>query len=95
MKDGSGQGSSVDQRRAAMPGLAAIVDRLRAQFGVDFVNEQMATAQQARREYAKVLAEQGVVAAKRWHIANAHRCTFFAEECGRELGMRSPFGQDL
>lgn len=85
----------VEQRRAAMPGLASIVDQLRAQYGVDFVNRQIATAQQARREYAQVLAEQGPVAAKYWHRANAHRCTFYATEGGRELGMQSPYGQTL
>jgi hypothetical protein len=95
MKVESGLSQSVEQRRAAMPGLASIIDQLREQFGVDFVNQQLATAQAARREYAQVLAQQGAVAAKRWHLANAHRCTFYGEENGREIGMRSPFGNNL
>jgi hypothetical protein len=95
MKVESGLSQTVEQRRAAMPGLAAIIDRLRDQFGVDFVNQQLATAQAARREYAQVLAQQGAVAAKRWHLANAHRCTFYGEENGRVIGMPSPYGKDL
>jgi len=87
--------TTVEQRRAAMPGLASIVDQLREQFGVDFVNRQISTAQQARREYAQVLAQQGPVAAKRWHQANAHRCTFHGTEAGREIGIPSPYGQTL
>jgi hypothetical protein len=55
----------------------------------------MATAQQARREHAQVLAQQGQAAADRWHRANAHRCTFLAQENGRVLGMPSPFGKNL
>jgi hypothetical protein len=90
-----GQQQRVEQRRAAMPGLASIIDQLRSQYGVDFVNQQIATAQQARREYAQVLAEQGEVAAKRWHLANARRCTFFGEENGRVIGMPSPYGKNL
>lgn len=78
-----------------MPGLAAIIDELRTLYGVDFINQQIATAQQARRDYAKVLAEQGAAAAKRWHRANAHRCTFHGRENGREIGLPSPYGQDL
>jgi hypothetical protein len=87
--------TTVAQRRALMPGLASIIDQLRAQFGVEFVNQQIATAQQARREYANVLAEQGELAAKRWHLANARRCTFFGEENGRVIGMPSPYGKNL
>lgn len=89
------QGSGVEQRRAAMPVVAAFIDLLRASYGPEIVDvdKQLATAQQARREYAQVLAEQGEVAAKRWHKANAHRCTFFAEENGRTVGLASPFTQ--
>lgn len=87
--------TTVEQRRAAMPGLASIIDQLREQFGVDFVNQQLALAQAARREYAQVLEQQGPVAAKRWHVANAHRCTFSGEENGRVIGMPSPYGQNL
>jgi hypothetical protein len=90
-----GQEQRVEQRRAAMPGLASIIDQLREQHGTDFVNQQIATAQQARRDYAAVLAQQGPVAAKRWHLANAHRCTFYGAENGREIGMRSPYGNNL
>ncbi len=32
------------------------------------------------------------VAAERRLLKNAHRCTFFAQEDGRELGLRSPYG---
>ena len=86
---------AVDQRRAAMPLVAHIVDQWRTQFGAAFVDQQMATAQQARREHAQVLAQQGQAAADRWHRANAHRCTFLAQENGRVLGMPSPFGKNL
>jgi hypothetical protein len=90
------QSSGVHQRRAAMPLAAAFIDMCRTQYGefVD-VDAQMATAQQARREYAQVLATQGPVAAARWHRANAHRCTFSATENGRSVGLPSPFGKDL
>ena len=98
MKDELGQGPSqsgaVDQRRTAMPTVSQFVDWCRANFGAEFVNQQLATAQQARREYAQVLATQGAVAAKRWHLANAHRCTFVGIESGRTVGMPSPFGQN-
>lgn len=99
MKDVSGQvkvlEAAVDQRRAAMPAVAVFVDMCRQAYGTELVDRQLATAQQARREYAQVLAQQGAVAAKRWHLANAHRCTFYAAEAGREIGMQSPFGQNL
>lgn len=85
----------IEQRRAAMPGLAEIIDWARENFGTEFVNHQIATAQQARREHAQVLAQQGEAAAKRWHRANAHRCTFHGTEAGREVGLPSPFGQKL
>lgn len=87
--------TAVDQRRAAMPTVAAFIDMCRQAYGDALVDRQLATAQQARREYANVLAQQGPVAAKRWHLANAHRCTFYAAEGGRELGLQSPFGNNL
>lgn len=87
-------GKSVSKRREAMPAVSAFVDQYRELLGAEFVNGQMAIAQQARREYLQVLADQGEPAAKRWHRANAHRCTFYANENGREIGMPSPFGQD-
>lgn len=92
---GPGKTSGVDQRRNAMPLVACIVDQWRTQFGAAFVDQQMATAQQARREHAQVLAHQGELAAARWHKVNAHRCTFVAIENGRTVGMSSPFGKDL
>lgn len=85
---------AVDQRRAAMPTTAAFIDLCRAAYGADLVDRQLATAQQARREYQQVLEQQGALAAKRWLQANDHRCTFWASEGGRELGLRSPFGRD-
>ncbi len=85
----------VEQRRAAMPGLAAIIDWARENYGEEFVNQQIATAQQARRDYAKVWDNQGEAAAKQWHITNSHRCTFHGQENGREIGLPSPFGKDL
>lgn len=87
--------TAVEQRRAAMPTVASFIDMLRAAYGTEFVNRQMAIAQQARREYSQVLADKGPVAAKRWLQANDHRCTFFASESGRELGLRSAYGNDL
>lgn len=86
--------SSTEGRRAAMPVVASIVDQWRAQFGAEFVNEQMAIAQQAAREHAQVLATHGEAAARRWHKANAHRCTFVAQENGRTVGLASPFGNN-
>ena len=96
MKEGMGQSKSVDQRRAAMPVTAAFIDLCRKQYAefVD-VDAHLATAQQARREYAQVLAQQGEVAARRWHKANAHRCTFTAQENGRTVGLPPPYGQNL
>ncbi len=88
-------GQSVQQRRQAMPAVAAFIDLCRKAYGTEFVDAQMARAQQAAREHAQVLAEQGDAAARRWHKANAHRCTFFAQEGGRTLGIASPWGQSL
>lgn len=93
---GAEKTSTVDQRRAAMPVTATFIDMCRTQYAafVD-VDAQMATAQQARREYAQVLEAQGPVTAARWHRANAHRCTFHAQENGRSVGLPSPYGQNL
>ena len=78
-----------------MPEVAAFVDLCRAAYGGEFVDVDvaMAKAQQARREHAQVLAEQGEAAAARWLVRNAHRCTFHAEEGGRSVGLQSPFGR--
>lgn len=89
-----GQGAAVEQRRAAMPVVAAFIDLCRAAYGAELVDKQLATAQQARRDYAQVLADQGELAAKRWHKANAHKCTFFAQEGGRTLGLPSPYSHN-
>lgn len=87
--------SSADQRRQAMPAVAAFIDLCRAHYDGQFVdlNAAMATAQQARREHAAVLEQQGEGAAKQWHKANARRCTFYAAEGGREVGLASPWGR--
>jgi len=84
-------GQSVEARRNAMAEVAGIVDQWRQAYGREFVDGHMAAAQQARREHAAVLAQQGPHAAARWHKANEHRCTFFAEEGGRTVGMPSAF----
>ncbi|MGH8759382.1 MAG: hypothetical protein ACREVW_07695 [Burkholderiales bacterium] len=86
-------GQSVEARRGAMPVVAAFIDRMRAAYGREFVDGQLATAQQARRDHVRVLAEQGEAAAARWHKANADKCVFFAEEGGRSVGMPSPYGR--
>lgn len=86
--------AGVQARRQAMPEVAAFVDLCRAAYGDTFVDVDaaMVTAQQARREHAQVLAEQGAEAAARWLVRNAKRCTFHAEEGGRSVGLRSPWG---
>jgi len=91
----SGPVAGVSARRQAMPEVAAFVDLCRAAYGGQFVDVDaaMSTAQQARREHAQVLAEQGEEAAARWLVRNAKRCTFHAEEGGRSVGLRSPFGR--
>ena len=76
-----------------MPVVAAFADLMRAAYGRELVDALMAEAQNARREHADVLAAHGANAAARWHRANAHRCTFFAQEAGRTLGLPSPWGQ--
>lgn len=86
-------GQSVEARRGAMPVVAAFIDQMRETYGREFVDGQMAEAQQARREHAAVLANHGEQAAARWHKANEHRCTFFAEEGGRTVGMPSAYGR--
>lgn len=87
--------AAVSERRQAMPTVAAFVDLCRAAYGGQFVDVDaaMATAQQARREHAQVLAEQGEAAAARWLKRNAHRCTFHAKEGGRSVGLASPWGR--
>lgn len=94
-KGAAGQAAAVQQRRAAMPETAAAIDLWRAAYGVELVDKLLVTAQQARREYTQVLAQQGALAAKRWHKANAHRCTFYACEGGRTVGMPSPYGHSV
>lgn len=84
---------SVEQRRAAMPVVAAFIDMCRQALGDDMVDQQLATAQKARREYAEIAQQQGQGAADRWLKANAHRCTFVAQEQGRTLGLQSPYGR--
>lgn len=86
------EGKSVAKRRDAMPGVSAFVDQYREILGREFVDQQMAVAVAARREYCEVLALHGEATARAWHIRNAHRCTFYANEGGREVGMASPFG---
>lgn len=83
---------AVEARRLAMPIVSAFIDLCREAYGAEFVDQQMATAQQARREHAAVLATQGAAAARLWHQSNAHRCTFFAAEGGRTVGLPSPWG---
>lgn len=87
------QGAEKARRRAAMPVTAAFVDECRATYGAAMIDRQLATGMQAAREHAQVLATQGEQAARRWHRANAHRCTFFAVEGGRTVGLPSPFGR--
>ena len=86
-------GQSVEARRGAMAMVADVVDQWRVAYGREFVDGQMATAQLFKREHAAVLASQGRQAADRFHKANEHRCTFFAEEGGRTVGMPSAFGR--
>lgn len=74
--------------------VADVVDQWRTAYGREFVDGQMATAQLFKREHAAVLANQGRQAADRFHKANEHRCTFFAEEGGRTVGMPSAFGSE-
>lgn len=81
---------SQAERRHDMPCVAAFIDMCREAFGSELVDQQMATAQQARREHAEILAQHGEAEAKRWHKANASRCTFFAQEGGRSLGLPLP-----
>lgn len=92
----SGPAAGVSARRQAMPKVAAFVDLCRAAYGGEFVDVDaaMATAQQARREHAQVLAEQGAEAAARWLKRTAHRCTFHAEGGGRSVGLASPWTRD-
>lgn len=85
-----GQVQKVEQRRQDMPCVAAFIDLCREAYGSELVDQQMATAQQARREHAEILAQHGEAAALRWHKANASRCTFFAHEGGRTLGLPLP-----
>lgn len=85
--------ATVADRRSAMPVVAAFIDSCREQFGAAMVDRQLAIAQQARREHDQVLAQQGEHAAAHWLRANAHRCTFWAEEGGRTVGLRSPWGR--
>lgn len=83
---------SVERRRAAMPETSAFIDLCRQAYGAALVDQQLKTAQQARRDYVAVLHSEGEVAARQWHRANAHRCTFYANEGGRVIGLPSPFG---
>ncbi|MDO8903981.1 hypothetical protein [Hydrogenophaga sp.] len=86
--------SSTDRRRQAMPTVAQFIDQCRAMYDGQFVDldAAMATAQKARREHADVLDQQGAQAARQWLKTNAKRCTFYAAEGGRVVGLASPWG---
>ena len=84
---------AVANRRAAMPIVAAWIDECRHAFGRECVDQAMTKGVAARRDYERVVADLGIQAARRWHRANAHRCTFAATEAGRTVGLPSPFGQ--
>jgi len=90
---GADRDQAMQARREAMPTTSAFIDLCRAAYGAAFVDQQLATAQQARREHQAVLDQQGQAAANRWLKANAHRCTFHAEEGGRSVGLASPWGR--
>lgn len=51
--------ASVHDRRAAMPVVAAFIAECRRAYGDTLVDQQLATAQQARREHAEILANKG------------------------------------
>lgn len=88
------QAAPVAARRHAMPAVAAFVDLCRQAYGSEMVDAQMAQAQQAKRDHAAVLRDRGPEAAARWHLLHGNRCTFYAEEGGRSIGMPSPWGLD-
>lgn len=85
--------AGAQARRQAMPAVAAFVDLCRAAYDGVFVDVDaaMATAQAARREHVQVLEQQGEAAARQWHRRNAVRCTFYAHEAGRTVGLATPW----
>ena len=49
-----------------MPGVAGIVDDLRAAFGVELVDAAIAAGVKLQREHARILATQGQAVADGW-----------------------------
>lgn len=88
--------AAVKPLRAAMPGVAAIVDDLRAWaeasgLGASAIDKAMASGQRRAREYQAQLQANGKAAADRWLRAQPNGAGgFWASEGGREVGIRRP-----
>lgn len=78
-----------------MPVVSEWIDGLREQLGADMVDAQIAEGVKAQREYAEIERTHGTEAADLWRTQNAHRCTFFAEEGGRRVGLATPYTQGV
>lgn len=72
-----------------MPGVAAIVDDLRAAFGPAVVDAAIASGQALRRKHAGMVADVGQAQADAW-LARQHPVagSFWAEEGGHTVGIR-------
>lgn len=73
--------------RAEMPGVAAIVDDLRAALGAQVVDAAIAAGVKLQREHARIVATQGQAVADGWLSRQRTPAgSFRAVEAGRTVG---------
>lgn len=81
------EGKKAGGLRTEMPGLAAIVDDLRAVFGAAVVDGAIAAGVKLQREHARIVATQGQAVADGWlRRQRTPNGAFMATEGGRTVG---------
>ena len=74
--------------RSEMPGIAAIVDDLRAAFGAAVIDGAIAAGVKLQREHARIVATQGQAVADGWlRRQRTPKGAFVATEGGRTVGV--------
>ena len=70
-----------------MPGVAGIVDDLRAVFGAEVIDGAIAAGVKLQREHARIVATQGQAVADGWLARQrTPKGAFMAAEAGRTVG---------
>ena len=81
---------SEGKKADSMPVTAAWVAELRLALGDEWVNRALAASQQARREYARLAADQGTARADAWLARQKFPGgRFHAVENGHEVGIKA------